>query len=276
MRFTGCRRLNFFILTVCLLLGTPQMCHADLVSAGDIAFIGFNMDGNDDFAIVLLADAAVGNVVHFNDNEWVDTGGGNTDFNGTSEGEITWTVNSALAAGSVVTFSNVRTGPTASSGTMTGGLMSLSASEAIYAFTGTNETTPTTFLAAFSNDEQLYNGTLGTLTGTGLTQGSTAVLVARSGGDPADGGQYKGVRSGEAAFSDYRSLIGNTTSNWNVDYLDGTQFVPFDSTMFTTSVTSTPEPGSLGLMAWGAVSAFLWRRRGARSRLRSAHPRFGK
>jgi len=259
MRFPGRRRLNFLILTVCLPLGTPQLCHADLVSAGDIAFIGFNTDGSDDFSIVLLADAAVGNVVHFNDNEWTGT-----QFNATNEGEISWTVNTALAAGTVVTFSNIRTTPTASSGTLSGGTMSLFAGEAIYAFTGTNATTPTTFLGAISNDERIYDGTFGTLTGTGLTEGSTAVLVARSGGDPADGGQYMGVRSGEAVFSDYRSLIGNTAGNWNVDYLDGTQFVPFDSTMFMTSTNAIPEPGSLTSMALGATFGLMLARRRSR------------
>ncbi len=246
------RHSSLLLATVCWLY-LPEVCSADLVSAGDIAFIGVNFDGNDDFAIVLLADASVGNVVHFNDNEWTGSM-----INGTGEGEITWTASAALAAGTVVTFSNLRTTPTAMSGAtnvgaITGGTMSLSADEAIYAFTGANAMTPTTFLAAFSNNEEIYDDSVtidGTLAGTGLTQGTTAVLVAANGGDFANGAQYTGVRSGEAAFSDYLSLIGNTAGNWGVDYASGTGFVPFNSTQFTLSPgNAVPEPGSLALMA---------------------------
>lgn len=260
---TGSRSLRVAVLTACVLGGATYPCMADLVSTGDLAFIGFNADGNDDFAIVLLADAAVGNVVHFNDNEWVGT-----QFNATNEGEISWTVTTALSAGTVVTFSNLGTAPTASSGTLSGGLMALSANEAIYAFTGANATTPTTFLAAFSNDEQIFDGPLGSLSGTGLTQGTTAVLIPRNVNDPIDGGQYAGPRSGQAAFSDYLSLINDINANWDIDYTDGAQFVPFNSTAFTTSMASTPEPPGLALAAVGLVPAVVLRKR----RRRNAFP----
>ena len=83
--------LQFSLFSFFLCICNPQSVCADLVSAGDIAFIGFNTDANDDFAIVLLADAAVGNIVHFNDNEWAGT-----DFNSTSEDQISWEVTTAL------------------------------------------------------------------------------------------------------------------------------------------------------------------------------------
>lgn len=260
MNLAGCRCLWGILLSPFVLFGATHSCRADLVNAGDIAFIGFNTDGNDDFAFVLLADAAIGNVVHFNDNEWVGT-----QFNATNEGEISWTVTTALSAGTVVTFSNLATSPTASTGTITtnGDVMALSGGEAIYAFTGASATNPTTFLAAFSNDERIYddsNQADGTLSGTGLIEGSTAVLVARNGTDPADGGQYASARSGEAAFGDYRSLIGNTNANWNVHYTDGTQFVPFDATSFTVLTASTPEADSLGLATLGLFLVLVIRR----------------
>ncbi len=254
MRSAGRRRVEFLIL--CLCFGAPQVCLGDLVSAGDISFIGFNVDGNDDFAVVLLADAAVGNEVYFNDNEWVGS-----DFNGFGESEIKWTVNTALAAGTVVSFSNLSTTPTATVGATNVGsitpgpmyavnTMSLSGGEAIYAFTRQTDGSVDTFLAAFSNDERIYDGANGTLTGTGLSEGSTAVLVARNGADSANGGQYTGSRSSETSFDDYLSLIGDINGNWGVNYTSGTGFVPFNSTAFTLmSGQSTPEPGSLALMA---------------------------
>lgn len=244
----GFRVLLFITLPLSLILVTSRSTRGALVNTGDIAFIGFNFDATDDFAIVLLADAAVNDVVHFNDNEWQGTA-----FNLTNEGEISWTVTSALSAGTVVTFSNLQTTPTASSGTMSGGTMSLSVSDAVYAFTGADAETPSTFLSAFSNDERIFDGTQGTLANTGLTQGSTAILVPRNGADPANGAVYTGSRTGETSFSEYVNLtnsnrIGNTATNWNVNYSSGTGFLPFDTTAFTLS-QSVPEPTSLGLMA---------------------------
>src|SRR5690606_9924189 len=65
------RRTAMMMTLMATCAGTlPASCHADLVNTGDLAFIGFNADGLDDFAIVLLADASAGTVVHFNDNSW--------------------------------------------------------------------------------------------------------------------------------------------------------------------------------------------------------------
>ena len=136
--------------------------------------------------------------------------------------------------------------------------MSLTSGDAIYAFLGTNATTPTTFLAAISSDVSIYDGTNGqTLAGTGLVQGTTAILLP----DSTGGGQYTGVRSGEAAFADYVALIGNTSTNWATDPSDGTQFVPFDATSFQVSSASVPEPASLSLFAVGAILSIRRKRR---------------
>lgn len=236
------RVLLGFVTTACA-CAAPGDCCADLVNVGDLAFIGFNEDGFDDFAIVLLADAAATDVVRFNDNEWAGAG-----FNGLSEGELSWTVGgTGLAAGTVVTFNsmNSATAMSVSSGALSGGTMSLNSFDNIFAFLGTNATTPTTFLAAISNDVRIYDGTNSqTLAGTGLSQGTTAVLLP----DSTDGGQYTGVRSGETAFADYVALIGNTSTNWATAPSNGTQFLPFNTTSFQATAASTPEPASLSLM----------------------------
>ncbi|MGD9855008.1 MAG: hypothetical protein AB7U20_08655 [Planctomycetaceae bacterium] len=246
---------------VCCFL-IPATSNADLVSAGDIAFIGFNADGNDDFAIVLLANAAPGTVVHFNDNEW----------NGSSiigtESAVSWTVDgTGLSAGTVVTFNSIRTSPSVSSGTLSGQTMSLSAGDTIYAFLGTDEVTPTTFLAAISNNASDYDGPTGTLTGTGLTQGTTAVLLPPNGTNLAHGGQYTAARAGAASFSDYVALIGNPSTNWSVSSTDGAQFVPFNTTSFQVTSAATPEPAGLSLMLLAAaLSALCHRFRCSQSR----------
>jgi hypothetical protein len=218
-----------------------------LMNAGDLAFlafIGFNEDGSDDFAIVLLADAAASDVVRFNDNEWAGAA-----FNSIQEDRFSWTVGTTLAAGTVVTFSSLATSPAVSVGSLAGESMGLSADETVYAFLGPDADTPQTFLAAISNSASHYNGPTGTLAGTGLTEGTTAVLLPATGINLADGGQFRdNLRTGQAEFADYLPLIGNTSANWDVDPLDGAQFVPFSTTPFEASNAAIPEPGSLTLM----------------------------
>ncbi|MBN8921424.1 MAG: hypothetical protein J0H62_12435 [Rhizobiales bacterium] len=41
------------------------------LTAGSIAFTGFNADGNDNLAFVLLEDIAAGTVINFTDNAYV-------------------------------------------------------------------------------------------------------------------------------------------------------------------------------------------------------------
>ena len=50
------------VLTACYGLGQS--------AAGDIAFIAYNGDGNDDFAFVTLVAISDGTVIYFTDNEW--------------------------------------------------------------------------------------------------------------------------------------------------------------------------------------------------------------
>jgi len=69
-------------------------------SAGDIAFIAFNADSNDEFAFVTLVDIPANTSIWFTDNEW----NGIDSFNNLNEGEIEWTSTSVLPAGSVVTI----------------------------------------------------------------------------------------------------------------------------------------------------------------------------
>ena len=54
-------------------------------SPGDIAFIAFNADGDDDFAIVALTELAANSTIYITDNE-SDGAGGIT----SGEGTLTW------------------------------------------------------------------------------------------------------------------------------------------------------------------------------------------
>jgi hypothetical protein len=37
---------------------------------GSIAFVGFNADGNDGFAFIVIDPIAAGSIIRFSDNEW--------------------------------------------------------------------------------------------------------------------------------------------------------------------------------------------------------------
>ena len=97
----GVRSRVLVLACIAWAMASVSTAKAGLLNPGDLAFSGFNADGDDDFAIVLLADAGAGTLVRFNDNEWQGSA-----FN-SGEGAVTWNVTESLAAGTVVTFTNV-------------------------------------------------------------------------------------------------------------------------------------------------------------------------
>jgi hypothetical protein len=242
------------VLAVLLLVtGSAQ---GGLISPGDLAFIGYNVDADDDFAVVLLADADAGTTVHFTDKEWQGSA------LSSGEGAATWSLSDSLAAGTVVTFSKIDSvgnagfGP--SSGTLSGSLQLAIGGETVYAFLGPNSSTPVTFLAAISNAAGDYNGSTGTLAGTGLSPGTTAVLLPAG----TRGGEYSASRTDQSSLAAYLPVIGNPSLNWTTSSVNGASILPFDTQPF-----ATPEPAtcSLALLATLGV-AFALRRRGGRKR----------
>jgi len=203
------------------------------LSAGSIAFTGFNGDGNDNLSFVALTDIPQGTVINFTDSNWDGTSfatGSN------AESTIAWTATSAIAAGAVIGINNIGKGTLgASAGIVTftdannTGLSN--DSEVVYAYVGSS--TSPTFLAAISNVG--YATSDGTLTGTGLVVGQTAVSF--TGGLDIVG--YIGQRFGLATFADYLAAIGDT-GNWITQNGSGDQSAdghtpdaPFPTTAFT-------------------------------------------
>ncbi|HWM47932.1 MAG TPA: Calx-beta domain-containing protein [Xanthobacteraceae bacterium] len=188
---------------------------------GSIAFVGFNADGNDNLAFVVLQDIAAGTVITFTDNEWVGSA-----FN-TGESTWTWTATSDLAAGAVVTMDNLAAGQTATSNL---GTISYSEDtvrdidpksptnylegETVYAYVG-SASSPT-FLTAISNGSFSLDE-IGRIVGTGLTNGETARAIQS--GDVA---AYTGPRITGGDFSNFLKMI-NSPSNWAVEQGDGDQ-----------------------------------------------------
>ncbi|MBR0656612.1 Hint domain-containing protein [Plastoroseomonas arctica] len=148
------------------------------LGAGSIAFTFFDADGNKGFAFVAVDAIAAGTVIHFTDNEPNALGSLNT-----SEGSLTWTAPAGgVVPGQEVVFSNVILGTrSVSSGsiTATSGFNPSGTDESLYAFQGTSNTTPTTYLSAISNNN-FSNQSAGSLDNTGLTLGVNAVGLTGS------------------------------------------------------------------------------------------------
>jgi len=206
------------------------------LSAGNIAFVGFNADGNDNIAFVALVNINPGEVIIFEDNEWNGTG-----WVDTNEGAFSWTATSLVTAGTIVRIDNIGSGTiTANTGTVATGVngrgtnRGIAASdETIYAYQG-NATSPTFITAIASGGFSTANGVL---TGTGLTVGTNAIDFLTV-DDDVDIAAYNGTRTGQSAFNSYLSLI-NNPANWQTQDATGDQSidgippdVPFSSTAF--------------------------------------------
>jgi predicted extracellular nuclease len=186
---------------------------------GSIAFVGFNADGADGFAFIVIDPIAAGTVIRFSDNEWNGSAIGAGGAFNTGEGGLTWTNGaSELAAGTIVEFLNTSSTSTRSAniGTISGGTIALGNSdESIFAFIGTSETAPTTFLAAVTNTNGGFTTATGSglLSGTGLTVGATALVLPRT--DGADVAVYDPNIGGLTFASRIAALTAfNTTANF--------------------------------------------------------------
>ncbi|MCG1037213.1 choice-of-anchor I family protein [Polaribacter sargassicola] len=206
------------------------------ITTGDMAFIAFNADADDDFAMVTFVEIPANTTIYFTDSEWNGTSFGD------DENDFSWNSgNDVIAAGTVITFNTISADvPSVSIGTITGEPGGASAtSEAIFAFLGTAPRTPTTFIAAVANSSSAY----GDLTGTGLVDGSTAITYPSS----TDIAQYNGVKTGLDANGYLAAL--NNMDNYNLQSGSGDQSadgivpdLPFNTTAFVISTNDLSAP----------------------------------
>jgi len=231
-------KLILMVVVLCISM-VPILAFASgsITGPGDVAITGFNVDGNDNIAFVLLGDTTANQVIYFTDNEWNGSPIGSGGAFNSGEGFLTWTAPSTpLVAGTVIEISNASSTPGATEGTATkSGNFNLSGSnEVLYVYLGSDEQTPTAFLTAFANDDF----SSGTLDGTGLTEGTNAMRFDSVDAD-VDIAEYNGSRTNQSSAADYLAQIMDT-SNW--DHQDGSgdqsndgtpPDVPFDTTSFT-------------------------------------------
>ncbi|WP_456439425.1 lamin tail domain-containing protein [Psychroserpens sp.] len=207
------------------------------LSTGDIAFTAFNADGDDDFAIVALADIPANTIIYFTDNEPATA----TTLT-TGEGKVVWdSGGSIISAGTIIVFTDTDSSGNpnfgASLGTLTNGVdtgMNLAGGgDALFAYHGSDEDTVTTWLAGIQNEAN--NEGVGFVT-TGLTIGTTFINYFVSGSP--DGGFYSGDRASESLFADYLTLLGDNT-NWTTNTSNGEALLPISTTAFTISGSPT-------------------------------------
>jgi hypothetical protein len=237
------------------LLFLVPWCSYAALTLGNIAFVGYNADGNDNVAFVALVDIAVGEDIIFEDNEWTGTA-----WTDTNEGAFKWTATSVVATGTVVLIDNIGSGTiTASTGTaVSADLFAVrgtnrgigAGDEVIYAYQG-SAASPF-FITAYASGG--FSTSNGLLANTGLVPGQNALDLS-SLDDDADIAAFNGLRGDQATFAAYLPII-NNPSNWIAQDGAGDQSidsippnVPFSSTPFsilTTSASTNPTENPTG------------------------------
>ncbi|MDR4516506.1 MAG: ExeM/NucH family extracellular endonuclease [Nitrosomonas sp.] len=199
---------------------------ATVLSAGDIAIIGFNFDNPDEFAFVSLVDLEVGTEIKFTDNGWLSTNA----FRST-EGTFSWIAPAPVSAGTVIN-------PAVSS------VLFSASGDQILAYQG-DETNPTFLYAVNSEGAGVWqsdatNSNTSALP-SGLVNGETAVAL-----DEIDNAVYVGPTSDTKAA--LLAAIGDKT-NWTGDNsirqtIPNTAFNVTDHTNIAINEIRIDQPGA--------------------------------
>ena len=212
------KTLNILKTALLLLLTTlySNQVNSQSLSAGDIAIIGVGVD-TEEILLVALADVSSGESVFFTDEEW----NGNS-FN-SGEGFYVW-ITPSISAGSVFTLTktSVSVGGTVSQ--LAGNMALGNSGDGFFLYqTSDNLYNSGTYtLIAFAGED---SGDAGTLSGSGLAIGTTAVYF---GGD-------NGVYTGSRGSNDKPGHLNNiyNDNNWatsgSAQTFDSTNFIMLGS-----------------------------------------------
>lgn len=202
-----------------------------MLTAGDIAFIGFNFDNPDAFSFVALTSISAGETIYFTDNGWTED-----DRFRANEGTYTWAAQENIAAGTIVTLSDV-------------GLYFSTSGDQILAYQG--DASSPTFIAALNAQESSWqsDATSSSTSAlpTGLSNGITAVAVGE-----IDNAVYTGITSGSkdallAAINDASNWSGSNSTRQTMptavfSVTDATESLSFTYTQsFETEATSSSD-----------------------------------
>ena len=259
-RVVKCACLITISATVCLFAATQEAHSQTTLSVGDLAFTGYNSDGNDSFSFILLADITNNTVIKFTDGGWDGTG-----FR-VGEGDITYTNNtgSTIVSKTQITIRATGTGAAVYSGsstsagsiTITSNLGPSSGGDQIFAYQGTFAS-PNIKAAIHMNVEgSSYpgSGSLTTttgdwdgtgagsdesrLSGTGLTNGTNCVWLYDS--TNLSNWEVDNARVKSSALSGTVAAIRsacNDRANWEFD--NTSEFNPCAPVVAATVTTTT-------------------------------------
>lgn len=211
------------ILGACALLAlsaAPSTAQTSTLSAGAIAFTGYQSDTPDTWSFVLLDPVASETKIFFTDNGWTTAGAFRA-----NEGTAEWEATENLPSGVQITISGTTVsirGSTKSAGTVSSNSVALSASgDQLLAYQGTSSSP--TFLAAIQMngdwDAEANSSNTSTVP-SGLTDGVNALAISPE----VDNAVYNcPVVSG--AVSAVRQAI-NTAANWTTSNSTGLTIPP--------------------------------------------------
>lgn len=239
---------------------------ATTLTAGDIAFLSLNFDGDDRFSFVLLDNVGNGTAIHFTDRGWNDGAGGGF-FTTLGDGSFTWTTTSDLSAGTVITISAKPTSPTASTGIISGfsGLLLSSAGDQLFAYQGDGNSSDL-IAGIHSNsgsDISNWNGSATNNQASALpdvfTNGNQAVVLGAV--VEVDNWRYNASSSSSLSGTpeEIRAVLHNA-SNWSSSNSSELDTTP--SNFGTFNVTIVPEPSTLTCLSLPFIVGLFRRRRG--------------
>lgn len=231
------------LLALALLAAAAQ---ASALSTGDIAVIGYNADGDDNFAWVALTDIAANTTINFTDSSWqgsafrlsehLDAGG-----------PLTWSRGSALASGSVVIYSGA-VANTWSTGIVGGSGLSLSNNgDQIFAYEGLNSSPSFISGVQFAHATGIIDAPA-VSSSTNTTNVPSALSVAAGtmfNVGNFDDGFYSGTTTGSK--TELLSAL-STASNWTKSN------DPYATSLWASSfsvVAAVPEPETYAMLLAG-------------------------
>ncbi|MDO5769761.1 MAG: hypothetical protein Q4P13_09670, partial [Psychrobacter sp.] len=201
-----------------------------ILSAGDIAIVSFNADGDDKFSFVTLTTIEAGTQVNFTDSGWQSNGGFRS-----NEGTLTWQANSDIAAGTVIMV-NPNVGMSSHGDLTKSGSFNLSGSgDALLVYQGA-ASDPTFIYAATQYKDGWSDATNANTSAlpTGLVEGETAIAMSHK-----DNLAYSGSSQGSQA--DLLAAISDS-SLWSGDNKIEQTYLGDDFIVLDTDPTDPTDP----------------------------------